>query len=274
MTILNAKEFFNRTLQLPLTGEMFRDLARTYIASGQGMFILSSTPYDGEAIDATKEWFSSLGQVTYPIGPALLPDSPSALSVTSTRCDVKPVVEFLDKMQKVHGEKSVVYMSFGIFFWPENPEKVWAVIEELLASGTPLVWAHPSPLCIVPEDELKMFQDSDIAFEIQWALQEEILSHPAMGWFISHTAVGIVYRKPCIIEFHNQPMNAATMTLVKKAGFELVEVRTGEHSTWKMYRFQDLDPKDLPTFTVDAVRREIRETGDQGDGRSGSWCQS
>ncbi|KAF5369031.1 hypothetical protein D9758_003110 [Tetrapyrgos nigripes] len=262
--------------EFPLAGDMFIDLARTYIASGQGMFILSSTPYDGEAIDATKEWFSSLGQVAYPVGPALLPDSPSGPSVTSTRGDIKPVVEFLDKMQKVHGEKSVVYMSFGTIFWPQNPENVWAVIEELLASGTPIVWAHPSPLCVVPEDKLKMLQDSDIAFEIQWAPQEEILSHPATGWFISHGGWNSIqeamhYRVPQIFWpiGADQPVNAATMTLVKKAGFELIEVRTGEHGTRKMYRFKDLDPKDLPTFTVDAVRREIRELVSKLKGEEG-----
>jgi len=77
-------------------------------------------------------------------------------------------------------------MSFGTVFWPKNPEKVWAVVEEILASGTPLVWAHPSPFCKVPEDKLKMFHDSEIAFEAQWVPQEAILSHPATGWFISH----------------------------------------------------------------------------------------
>ncbi|KAF5368885.1 hypothetical protein D9758_003101 [Tetrapyrgos nigripes] len=251
---------------LPIMGNTFVDHARTYLASGRGMFILSSTPYDGEVIDATKEWFSSLGQVAYPVGPALLPDSPSALSVTSTRDNIKPVVKFLDRMQKEHGEKSVVYMSFGTFFWPQNPEKVWAVIKQLLASGTPLVWAHPSPLCVVPDDKLKMFQESDIAFEIKWAPQEEILSHPATGWFISHGGWNSIqeamqYQVPQIFWpiSADQPVNAATMTLVKKAGFELIEVRTGEYGTRKMYRFKDLDPKDLPTFTVDAVRREIRD---------------
>ncbi|KAF5339270.1 hypothetical protein D9758_013333 [Tetrapyrgos nigripes] len=253
--------------ELPIVGDMFIHLGRKYIASGQGMIIVSSSSFEREAIDATKKWFSSLGQVVYPVGPSLLPDTPSSAPLTSARCDAQvPVVEFLDRMQKKHGERSVVYMSFGTFFWPKNPEKVWAVIEELLATGTPLIWAHPSPFCVVPEDKLKLFQDSDIAFEMQWAPQKEILSHPVTGWFISHggwnsAQEAMYYGIPQIYWpiGADQPLNAANMTLVKKAGFELIEVRTGEYGTRKMYRFKDSDPKDLPTFTVEAVRREIRE---------------
>ena len=67
----------------------------------------------------------------------------------------------------------------------------------------------------------------------------------------------------------DQPQNAATVTFNHKAGFELIEVRTGEYGTRKPYRFKDADPKDLPTFTIEAVRHEIRDLleklkGDEG----------
>jgi len=36
-------------------------------------------------------------------------------------------------------------------------------------------------------------------------------------------------------------------------------VRTGERGTGRPYRFKDADPKNVPTFTVEAVREEIRD---------------
>jgi hypothetical protein len=57
----------------------------------------------------------------------------------------------------------------------------------------------------------------------------------------------------------DQPLNAANLTL-KKAGFELVEVRTGEYGTRVPYRYSNTDsPEDLPTFTIEGVRKEVRK---------------
>ncbi|KAK7472007.1 hypothetical protein VKT23_000114 [Stygiomarasmius scandens] len=260
--------------ETPIAGTFFFDIARKYIPVANGMVVASSTAYDGESIEALKEWLGAFGQDVYPVGPLSLPESPSQKKGNA-------VVEFLDKMQAKCGEKSVIYassylMSFGTFFWPTDTEKVWAVIEVILASGTPLIWAHSSPLCQVPEGKLKLFHDSEIAFETQWAPQEVILSHPATGWFLSHggwnsTQEAMLYRVPQIFwpQASDQPQNAATVTFNHKAGFELIEVRTGEYGTRKPYRFKDADSKDLPTFTVEAVRREIRDLlgklkGDEG----------
>ncbi|KAK7464301.1 hypothetical protein VKT23_006469 [Stygiomarasmius scandens] len=256
--------------EVPFVGNIFIDQARKYIPTTDGMFIASSSAYDGKCVEALKEWFGTRGKDVYPVGPLALPESPSSQEKN------KEVVEFLDKMQEKHGEKSVIYMSFGTHWWPKDPEKIWTAIEEILASGTPLVWAHPSPLCQVPEEVIKMFQDSEIAFEAQWAPQEAILSHPATGWFVSHGGwnsiqEAMLYRTPQIFwpQGADQPLNAATVVFVHKAGLELLEVRSGEHGTRKLYRFKDADPKDLPTFTVEAVRREIRDVlnklkGDEG----------
>jgi len=50
-------------------------------------------------------------------------------------------------------------------------------------------------------------------------------------------------------------------------------VRSGEHGTRKLYRFKDADPKDLPTFTVEAVRREIRDVLNKLKGDEGSMMR-
>ncbi|KAF5345928.1 hypothetical protein D9758_011456 [Tetrapyrgos nigripes] len=264
-------EFFPQ--ELPLLASIFLESGRLYMARGEGTLVVSASSYDGAAMEAVKEWYQSLGKVIYPVGPLSLPDRSSGQSDKANH----PVMKFLDKMHSKYGDKSVVYMSFGTFFWPKNPEKVWAVIEELIASETPLIWAHPAPFCQIPEDKLKLFQDnSEIALEVQWAPQEAVLSHPATGWFISHGGwnsiqEAMICRVPQILwpQTADQPQNAATLTLSHKAGFELIEVRTGENGTRKPYRFKDSEPAQLPTFTVEAVRREIREVLQKLKGEEG-----
>jgi len=66
-----------------------------------------------------------------------------------------------------------------------------------------------------------------------------------------------------------QPYNAALMSQVHKAGFELVNVRTGKDGMRLPYRYKGAPESDRPTFTVDAVRFETRELlakpkGDEG----------
>ncbi|THU84357.1 UDP-Glycosyltransferase/glycogen phosphorylase [Dendrothele bispora CBS 962.96] len=260
--------------EIPLVGNIFLEIAPRYMTTCNGMIIASSSAYDGEALHALEKRYGTMGQVVYPVGPLSLPEPPSK------KKGKQEVVKFLDKMQSRCGERSVIYMSLGTFFWPSNPEKVWAVMEEILASGTPLVWAHPSPLCQVPEDIQKMFQNSEIALETQWAPQEAILSHSATGWFISHggwnsTQEAMLYRVPQIFypQGVDQPQNAAKVQFIHKSGFELIEVRTGEYGTRVPYRFKDADRKDLPTFTVEAVRREIRDILKKLKGEEGSMVR-
>lgn len=52
----------------------------------------------------------------------------------------------------------------------------------------------------------------------------------------------------------DQPANAAYLSIVHKAAFELIEVRSGENGTKPLRRFENTDYK--PTFTTDAVKTE------------------
>lgn len=53
----------------------------------------------------------------------------------------------------------------------------------------------------------------------------------------------------------DQPANAAYLSMIHKAAFELIEVRNGEDGTKPLLRFENTDYK--PTFTVDAVKAEV-----------------
>lgn len=52
----------------------------------------------------------------------------------------------------------------------------------------------------------------------------------------------------------DQPLNSALITCQHKAGFELLEVRTGEKGRQRPYRYKD---GFCPTFTVDSARKEV-----------------
>jgi hypothetical protein len=61
-------------------------------------------------------------------------------------------------------------------------------------------------------------------------------------------------------------VNAALLTLVHQAGFELLAVRTGIGASGAPYRCRD---GPAPEFTVDGVRKETRELLRQLDGPKG-----
>ena len=53
----------------------------------------------------------------------------------------------------------------------------------------------------------------------------------------------------------DQPINAATLTLIHKAAFELIGVRAGTEGTKPLLRFKDTGYK--PLFTVEGVKKEF-----------------
>ncbi|KAK7463062.1 hypothetical protein VKT23_007648 [Stygiomarasmius scandens] len=243
----------------------FEENGRIYIPECDGMFSVTSSAFEGGAINTWNRWFESIGQVHYPIGPLSVPKA--GLYGTDGHEDDKtyaPVVDFLNRMQEKHGEKSVVYISFGSMFWPVDSAKVWAMVEEFLQSGTPIILAHPGLQGSADEEKLKLIKDSPIGLELKWAPQETILSHPATGWFVAHggwngTQEALRYKVPQIFWpfAGDQPYNAALMTRTHKAGFQLFNVRSGDKGTQIPYVFQNSD-QPAPTFTVEAVREEIR----------------
>lgn len=77
-------------------------------------------------------------------------------------------------------------MSFGTVFWPEDSERVWAVLDGLIEKRQPFLFSHPSPFQNFPDEMKKKIEASGIAMELRWSPQELILKHPVTGWFITH----------------------------------------------------------------------------------------
>ncbi|KIK52859.1 glycosyltransferase family 1 protein [Collybiopsis luxurians FD-317 M1] len=236
-----------------------------------GIICVSSSVYEPEAIKVAKEWTESMGKAWYTVGPLSLPDS---LPPTQAHDEQELlVISFLNRMQDEFGERSVLFISFGTIYWPAQPEKLWAIIDELICLRKPFIFAHTSPLAHIPEEKMKMISESGIGMAMSWCPQEKILSHPATGWFVTHggwnsTQEALIHRVPVIYWpfAFDQPYNAAR-TCRHNAGFELIEVRTGERGTRRPYRFQD--DTQLPSFTLSAAREEFklllqRIQGDEG----------
>ncbi|KAE9394857.1 hypothetical protein BT96DRAFT_827135, partial [Gymnopus androsaceus JB14] len=158
------------------------NIGSIYIRETDDLLSVSSSVYKPEAITAVAKWYDSMGKAFYNIGPLALDKAKkSAKSDTD-----KQVVEFLDRVQQDFGKKSLIYISFGTLFFPLNPEKIWAVFEELIDSKTPFIFTHPSGYAVIPEEIKAKIANSGCGMEVNWAPQELILSHPATGWFITH----------------------------------------------------------------------------------------
>ncbi|KAK7437863.1 hypothetical protein VKT23_018300 [Stygiomarasmius scandens] len=259
-----------------ISASIFEEIGKIYLSQLEGAFFVTTSPYEQDALDTVRQWLGE-GNI-YPIGPLSWRKDETAPEVAAgDEALTIAATTFLDKMKESHGEKSVVFISFGTVFWPVEEDKIWAAIEEFLVNNVPVIFAHPSPFKKpISGEELRIFRDSPIAMELQWAPQETILMHPATGWFISHggwnsTQEAFLYRVPQIFWPYaaDQPYNAALVSQVHKAGFELINIRTGQHGTRSPYRSRDLPESEQPTFTVDAVKKEIRELvvklkGDEG----------
>jgi len=97
---------------------------------------------------------------------------------------------------------------------------------------------------------------------MNWSPQQTILQHEVTGWFITHggwNGVQECFEHEVPLIFWplgaDQPANAAYLTMVHKAAFELIEVRSGKNGTKPLLRFENTNYK--PTFTVDAVKAEV-----------------
>ncbi|KAF5368678.1 hypothetical protein D9757_010226 [Collybiopsis confluens] len=247
-----------------------------YMRNTDGTLCVSSSVYESEAMEVTKEWLRSMKKECYAVGPLSLPDSFSPMQAHDEK--ESSAISFLSKMQSEFGERSVLFISFGTVFWPTQPEKLWAILDELITSRKPFILAHSSPLARVPDEKKQMIAESGLGMEMSWSPQEKILSHPATGWFITHggwnsTQEALAHRVPVIYwPFSaDQPYNAAR-TCQLDAGFELIEVRTGEVGTQKPYRFKDSSHP--PSFTVSAAREEFKLLLQRIDGEEGRVVRS
>ncbi|CAN6195610.1 unnamed protein product [Urochloa humidicola] len=139
--------------------------------------LVNSIPSEG----GDSDHYDPKGQEILPIGPLLLnDDSKKATAVWQTD---RTCMDWLDK----HNAGSVVYVSFGSWAAPIEPEKISEFAHGLEASGQPFLWAlkdHPSWRASLPDRYIEKLGFR--AKIVSWAPQDDILNHKAVGCYITH----------------------------------------------------------------------------------------
>ncbi|KAF9270786.1 UDP-Glycosyltransferase/glycogen phosphorylase [Marasmius fiardii PR-910] len=236
---------------------MFLNIAYQFMKASDGVITVSSPVLEKECVEACDDFFASMGKTHFSIGPLSVIPTPSNKGDAVT----EEVLSFLEKAIEEFGEKSVLYISFGTFWWPGEPSIFSAIVDQLIETKTPFILAHPSPVNQPAADLLEKIRGYPHGIDVVWASQEKILSHPATGWFLTHAGWNSIqeaftYKTPLILwpTGADQPLNASLLSVKYQAAFELLEVRTGEHGRKKPYRCGD---GPTPKFTVESAKEEF-----------------
>ncbi|GAW03549.1 glycosyltransferase family 1 protein [Lentinula edodes] len=242
-----------------------------YIREADGVICVSAASFEPEVEAVVKEWFASMNKAWYTVGPLSIHSPTVNLKPLQTKSETDILVEaFLNRIQKEFGAKSLLYMSFGTAWWPEQDDRVWAVIDGLIEKRQPFLFSHPSPFMHFPNEVKKKIDASGIALELSWSPQELILTHPVTGWFLTHGGWNSMQEAfthciPMIFwPFHaDQPYTVMRM-LALKAGIELIEVRTGIVGARMPYKCDE-----LPAFTPESAKAEILSVVEKLKGEEG-----
>ncbi|TVT98502.1 hypothetical protein EJB05_56185, partial [Eragrostis curvula] len=142
--------------------------------------ILNSFP--GEDSGDSYQYDPPWGQQILHVGPVLL--SEDLKKTTSMWQADQTCIDWLDKQSPV----SVIYVSFGSWAAPIEPDKITGFARGLEASGRPFLWAlknHPSWRAGLPDGyEEKIAGRGKI---VSWAPQDDVLKHEAVGCYIMHS---------------------------------------------------------------------------------------
>ncbi|CAL1709844.1 unnamed protein product [Somion occarium] len=233
-------------------------LMQNVVENCDGLIMATPEPYEPEGIDVIRRWFTETSRDIYPIGP-MVPFGKKAMEGENKQSqDAGDIEQFLESILKSHGPKSVIYFAFGSVCWPAEPEKLWAFLDVVMEHKIPFILSHVSPFANIPDAVKEKVAGYGLGRLTPWAPQQAVLAHDATGWFVTHgghnsTIEAICYSVPMIFWPYtaDEPTNAARLTDVLDASYELLEVRSGEHGLKPLYRTGK-----APTGTMEAVREE------------------
>ncbi|KAL5527981.1 hypothetical protein ACEPAG_6782 [Sanghuangporus baumii] len=241
-----------------------------FFAECDGVIHATSKLFEGEAVGKWQEWYSS--RPVFAMGPISPPASADDIARERSKSAVGQEVEvFLNESLDKFGPNSVVFISFGTVWWSSQPEKIWTFIDVLLELGIPFLMSHASIVASVPEHVSVKIKASGVGYLSKWLPQQMILRHKACGWFVTHCGHNSVMESLsegvpliCWPFDADQPTNAANIVSVHGAGYELLEVRTGQ-GLLPIHRLGDM----APVGTLDAVRQEAIEILTKARGKDG-----
>ncbi|KAJ6569865.1 hypothetical protein DFH09DRAFT_1277941 [Mycena vulgaris] len=149
------------------------------------------------------------------------------------------VRSFLEIALGQYGPNSVLYISFGSFFFPvATPQLVEALVNTLLHLEKPFpsVFALGGKLASLPKQLIETVKASGKGLGCDfWVEQRAILQHAAVGWFLTHGGFNSISESlsqgvPLIVwpTIAEQPINAALLSSEPNpVAFELLQIRTG-----------------------------------------------
>ncbi|CDO77272.1 Glycosyltransferase Family 1 protein [Trametes cinnabarina] len=180
-------------------------------------------------------------------------------------------MKYMDRQLKENGERSVIYISFGSLWWPQDPPKLTAVLDLLVELGVPFIMSRPSPAAQLSEDLVQRLKGNPNVHLGNRLPQPIILDHPALGWCLTHGGHNTVlecihFGVPMIvwpISF-DQALNAVHLSYNIDMAYELMEVRNGI-GAGTVYRTGR-----APLGTLDAVRDELRDVLARAFGEDGA----
>ncbi|KAI0783052.1 UDP-Glycosyltransferase/glycogen phosphorylase [Abortiporus biennis] len=235
-----------------------------------GIILNTSEEFERTPISSIRKWFKQDEKTVYTVGPLLPVENPGLKAENNLSKDSE-IQQFMNSILKSHGKESLLYISFGSFFWSTEPDKIWAFLDIVMEQNIPFIMSHGSPWAVVPDEVKAKVEKYGQGILSPWSPQQAILAHPVTGWFVSHggqnsTLEAITSGVPMILwPYHaDQPLNAIHLTENFDAGYELIEVRTSH----------GLKPRcrtgTAPIGTIEAVRTEATQVLTDAFGAGGA----
>ncbi|RPD61324.1 UDP-Glycosyltransferase/glycogen phosphorylase [Lentinus tigrinus ALCF2SS1-6] len=236
-------------------------------ASADGIITFDAADYAPEITKQLRSYFEETGRKIYYAGPLI----PEGEEDTSKDPRSEKISKFLEEKLVSHGERSVIYISFGSVFWPMDNAKLWAVLNVIMERNIPFVLSCVAAFSAKPPAEMQeQIAQYSHGIMTDWVPQQALLAHPATGWYISHgghnsTLETIMAGIPTIVWpiSAEQPLNAIHLSETLDVAFELIEVRHGA-GAGKIYRNGR-----VPIATVDAAKAEMRDVLERAYGEEG-----
>ncbi|KAJ7913727.1 hypothetical protein B0H13DRAFT_1612277, partial [Mycena leptocephala] len=183
---------------------------------------------------------------------------------------------FLDRAVREYGLKSVLYISFGSFFFPvATPQLVEALLDTLLTieSPFPFIFSLGGQMASLPADLIQRVNNSGKGLICDfWVEQRALLQYGAVGWFLTHGGFNSISESltqgiPLIIwpVGAEQPINAAFLSAEPSpVAIELFQVRTGPQLGPSLHTNAEI------TGTVPAASEEFKATFAAARGERGA----
>ncbi|MCO5585946.1 hypothetical protein L7F22_039881 [Adiantum nelumboides] len=250
----------------------------TILPNCQGVIVNSFEELEKDAYKALQEELPFPVSFVGPLIPsAFLGDGDAKdMSVGASLLEEKiECIEWLDGQKK----QSVLYVSFGSLFHPSS-EDLESIAKGIRESKQPFLWVirPKSSLMDVAEILPKGFLDDtkEYGLIIPWAPQVQVLSHPSVGAFLTHSGWNSTLESvsmgvpmiPCPIK-SDQPTNCTFVCEVWKIGMALKRHKDGTIRSLDVERvvktvLQQEDGKEMrkrATELQEAARRATRAQG-------------